>query len=340
VGPDRKVFTVIVALSRFRVANGFEDAVRDAFLNRPGLVDRLPGFLGLETFTDTEDRSLYYLLTRWTDEPSFRQWHSSPAHHESHQGIPKGLKLDPSFTLVRTLDRISGAHGALPVEAVRDSASVISEFLGRSPTVCWIILDSGGIIAAANPAAAQMIGRELGSMVGQPVWSFLTEPDAACLRSAIESPGRAWNQPHLLNFVGPGDMPLTLRCLVERRPDGFVLIGEAVREHEMALERELLAMNKRLAVLLRENARKSKALRKTSASAEKALQDLQDSHWLLKKIQEVLPICMYCGKVQTSEWKWEEVADYLRKNSLFLSHGFCPDCDPACEGDRGAEAPR
>lgn len=138
-----------------------------------------------------------------------------------------------------------------------------------------------------------------------------------------------------LNFAGTHDLPVTLRCLMEKCPDGFVVIGETVREHELALERELLSINKRLAVLLRENARKSKALRKASASAERALRDLQESHWMLKKIQEVLPICMRCGKVQTSELQWEEVADCLRKNSLSLSHGFCSDCDPLSETDSG-----
>lgn len=326
---------MIVALSRFRVANGLEDAVREAFLNRPALVDKVSGFLGLETFTDTQDASLFYLLTRWTDEPSFRQWHSSPDHHQSHKGIPKGLKLDASFTLVRTLDRIAGPDGALPVEAVRDSASVIAEFLDRSSSVCWLRVTSAGIITSANPAAAKTIGGGAMELLGQAIWQVLTEPDAAGLRSSIESGGPAIGQPCLLNFVGPGDMPVTMRCLMEARPDGFVLIGEAVREHELALERELLSINKRLAVLLRENARKSKALRKASAAAEKALRDLRESHWMLKKIQEVLPICMRCGKVQTSELQWEEVADYLRKNSLFLSHGFCPDCDPLSETDSG-----
>ena len=35
---------------------------------------------------------------------------------------------------------------------------------------------------------------------------------------------------------------------------------------------------------------------------------------------------MHCGKVKTGEARWEGVVDYLKKNSLFLSHGFCPDC--------------
>lgn len=34
-----------------------------------------------------------WLLTFWSDEPSFREWHKSHLYRESHKGIPKGLKL-------------------------------------------------------------------------------------------------------------------------------------------------------------------------------------------------------------------------------------------------------
>jgi response regulator RpfG family c-di-GMP phosphodiesterase len=53
---------------------------------------------------------------------------------------------------------------------------------------------------------------------------------------------------------------------------------------------------------------------------------LQNSFWHLRKIQEVLPICMGCGKVKTDEASWEDVVDYLKSNALFLSHGYCPEC--------------
>lgn len=61
----------------------------------------------METFTEEKDASAFYLLTRWTDAGLFRAWHASPAHHQSHRGIPKGLKLDPSFTEIFVLDRLS-----------------------------------------------------------------------------------------------------------------------------------------------------------------------------------------------------------------------------------------
>ena len=87
---------MILALSRFKVANGLEDCVARAFLDRQRLVESAEGFLGLEVFTDSNDASVLYLSARWTTESAFRQWHAIEAHHTSHKGIPKGLK-PPAF---------------------------------------------------------------------------------------------------------------------------------------------------------------------------------------------------------------------------------------------------
>jgi len=62
---------MILAISRFRVANGMENAVKEAFFNRPHNVDSAPGYLGMETFTDSTDEAIFYLVTRWTDADSF-----------------------------------------------------------------------------------------------------------------------------------------------------------------------------------------------------------------------------------------------------------------------------
>ena len=58
---------MIQVVSRFRVKNSMEDAVRHGFLNRSHLVDNVRGFLGMEVFTELDDVTAFYLVTRWTD---------------------------------------------------------------------------------------------------------------------------------------------------------------------------------------------------------------------------------------------------------------------------------
>lgn len=315
---------MVVALSRFKVANGREGDVRDAFLNRPGLVENAPGFLGLEVFTDAADPSLFYLITRWTDPDSFRRWHAGPDHHRAHQGIPKGLKLDPSFTQLLTLDRISGPGTYMPADGVRDSAFLISEFLHRSASVHWLQARPDGVIVVANEAFRNMFAGQ--SLEGALVWPLLTEPDAANLRGAVSQARREPSRGYRLNFIGRDRMPVTLECHIDVQPDWFALIGEPLHEDETRLQLELMTLNNRLAVELRENDRKAKALRHAKARLEKALIELTESQRLLTNIQEVLPICMGCGKVKNQESKWEAVVEYFQRNNLLLSHGYCPNC--------------
>ena len=95
-----------VALSRFTVANGMTPQVKDAFVNRPHLVDSAPGFLGMEVLSPLDNADEIWLLTRWADEASYRRWHGSHVYRDSHQGIPKGLRLVPGATSVRLFERV------------------------------------------------------------------------------------------------------------------------------------------------------------------------------------------------------------------------------------------
>jgi heme-degrading monooxygenase HmoA len=95
---------MIVALSRFTIANDMADEVRAAFCQRPHLVDGIPGFMGMEVMSPVDHAAEIWLLTRWSDESSYRCWHRGHEYHESHKGIPKGLKLIPGSTEVRLFE--------------------------------------------------------------------------------------------------------------------------------------------------------------------------------------------------------------------------------------------
>jgi heme-degrading monooxygenase HmoA len=101
VEQTRVVRTSFVAISRFAVANGMTDEVIAAFHARPHMVDHASGFQRLEVLTPHDAPDEIWLMTWWKDEASFREWHASHAYRDSHKGIPRGLKLDPSATQLR-----------------------------------------------------------------------------------------------------------------------------------------------------------------------------------------------------------------------------------------------
>lgn len=96
-----------VAISKFAVANGMTDEVKQAFRERPHLVDGVEGFQRMEVLSPSDAPDEIWLMTWWSDEASFKAWHHSHHHHASHQGIPRGLKLDPSATQLRFFEVVA-----------------------------------------------------------------------------------------------------------------------------------------------------------------------------------------------------------------------------------------
>jgi len=92
---------MFVALSRFTIRNGMAQDVRDAFRARPHLVDQAQGFIGMQVMSPLENEAEIWLVTRWSDEQSYRAWHKSHSYHDSHSGIPTGLKLVPNSVEIR-----------------------------------------------------------------------------------------------------------------------------------------------------------------------------------------------------------------------------------------------
>jgi heme-degrading monooxygenase HmoA len=98
---------LFVALSRFVVANAMSGAVREAFANRPHLVESAPGFVRLDVICPEDAPDEFWLITYWTDHASYEAWHHSALHHASHAGIPKGLKLVRGSAHVRFFTHVA-----------------------------------------------------------------------------------------------------------------------------------------------------------------------------------------------------------------------------------------
>jgi len=96
----------VMVLSRFTIANGMDKEVKEAFLNRPHLVDNTPGFVRMEVLSPQDNPDEIWLATYWTDEESYRTWHHGHTYRDSHAGIPKGLKLIPRSTEIRMFNYI------------------------------------------------------------------------------------------------------------------------------------------------------------------------------------------------------------------------------------------
>ena len=94
-------------LSRFVVANDMDAEVKRAFILRPHIVDGAAGFVRMDVLSPEDMPNEIWLMTYWADIASYRTWHKSHAYHESHAGIPKGLKLVPGSAALRIFNLIA-----------------------------------------------------------------------------------------------------------------------------------------------------------------------------------------------------------------------------------------
>lgn len=268
---------MILAVSRFRVANDATDAVADAFANRPGLVDAWPGFLGLETFRDIRDANLFYLVTRWTDIAAFRQWHRSPAHRASHRWMPRGLRLDPAYTRLVELERLPGGKDADAFTLTLDGAAAIAQYFERSRVVHVMRLGLDGTVLFANEAARALFDVPPRDLIGTSVFDRLTEPDARRLRDVLAGEPAA-DDSLLLNFCcdSHGD-PTTLVCQVHTTPQDCLILAEPPYESDRDLQHQLLAVNEDLATLARERHRAVAAEHAARREAELANRTKDDA---------------------------------------------------------------
>jgi signal transduction histidine kinase/heme-degrading monooxygenase HmoA len=257
---------MVVVLSRFRVANDREGDVARAFRERPRAVEDVPGFLWLEVFVDRADPAVFYLLTRWADLDSFERWHSSPAHRDSHALIPKGLKLDPSWTTVYRLDRLAGVTGPPLAEAIADAPLLVASYAGAASDVYLFVVDRDARVRTCNAAACASLAGGA-SLERQRLTEYMTEPDAARLCDLLASDGR--QIAIRLNFAAPRGVPFTLDCWIQVHPDGATLVGQPVFRREQQLQEELMAINQELAVLSRERSRQARDERSGREVAER-----------------------------------------------------------------------
>jgi signal transduction histidine kinase/heme-degrading monooxygenase HmoA len=256
---------MVVVLSRFRVANSMEADVARAFRERPREVESTPGFLWLEVLVDRSDAAVFYLVTRWTDLESYERWHSSPAHRDSHALIPKGLKLDPSWTQVVALERLDGTLGPPLTEAIADAPLLIGRYASGSASTFVFVLGADATIRSCNPAGCQELA-EGALLDGRSLLEFMPEADAHHLQDLLAKHGR---HRALLNFAAANRAPFSLDCWIDVQPAGATLIGHPLYRREQQFHDELMAINQELAVLSRERTREVRDERSGREAAEK-----------------------------------------------------------------------
>lgn len=88
-----------IAMNRFRVKTGQEEAFEEVWRNRDRKLADVPGFIEFHLLKGAagEDHTLYSSHTIWRDHASFLDWTKSQAFRDAHKnaGDNKPLYLGP-----------------------------------------------------------------------------------------------------------------------------------------------------------------------------------------------------------------------------------------------------
>ena len=93
---------MFIAMNRFRVAKGSEDAFEEVWLSRDTHLDKVPGFVEFHLLRgpEAEDHTLFASHTVWESRGAFEAWTRSEAFRAAHRnaGDNKPLYLGhPQF---------------------------------------------------------------------------------------------------------------------------------------------------------------------------------------------------------------------------------------------------
>lgn len=77
-----------IAMNRFRVKKGSEDAFEQVWLNRDSQLTTMPGFVEFHLLKgpQAEDHTLYASHTVWQSHAAFEAWTKSEAFRAAHKG--------------------------------------------------------------------------------------------------------------------------------------------------------------------------------------------------------------------------------------------------------------
>jgi heme-degrading monooxygenase HmoA len=309
-----------------------EKEVQSAFLNRPRLVEKAAGFCGIEVLTDAAEPSQFLLLTRWTDEQSFRAWHRSEAHNQSHELIPQGLKLDASFTSLTVGNSIADPAGIHFLnDALEGQTVALSRWLMESDAVFVLLLAPDGTIRVRNRAGNRLFPPDPVKNSGLSIWDYLGSSESENLRQRLSDSGRHYHGNLLLNMADEQQSPISLEVEVVPCNEAVLLLATQESRLDSHLQSEIHQLANNLSMMMREGAQKNRELKVANETVERlartdALTGLANRRTLFEGLQREI------ARADRSAERLSVIMadlDHFKSINDLYGHGPATSCLPA-----------
>ncbi len=116
-------------------------------------------------------------------------------------------------------------------------------------------------------------------------------------------------------------------CFLIPLDNGYLLFCERHSLRESRVLEQIGTMNNELINLQRDAAKKNHQLEKLKNELAERVAELEAAAARVKKLEGIIPICMYCKKIRDSREIWNNIEEYISEHSdALFSHGICPHC--------------
>jgi hypothetical protein len=186
--------------------------------------------------------------------------------------------------------------------------------------------DEEGRLETANQRFSEMVGEET-LTAGRPMGSFFDVGGHIYFETHVRPLLKMQGWVRELSLRLRDKRPVLLSGRTSDRGAAVWVLLETPDRH--SYERELLAARRKAENAERKTAETAASLRVANEGLASTIVELRQSQLYIRKLEGILPICMYCKAVRSDDdTDWLHLDRYLmERNAVTLSHSICPGCD-------------
>ena len=202
------------------------------------------------------------------------------------------------------------------INVLLNQGEALGSYFGTVSSVGVVLLDPDLKVQDCNRGFLAMFDLTT-KPVGLPIGEFLN--------LATDELGRLGSFRLSCNNRTGVDGIVCCNCLAT--DSGLLLFCERLIMTKSTTLEQVGIINNELVNLQRESHKKNLLLEKLKKELAGRVAELEATVAQVKRLEGILPICMYCKKIRDDQSSWHQLEDYISKNSeAEFSHSMCPHC--------------
>lgn len=203
------------------------------------------------------------------------------------------------------------------IAELRETSGLLADILENQSSVPILEIDDQQRILSCNAGFMKLFALQV-SPVGVAVADFLTAENEGVAFTAGDR-GVQCNPKTGVHGA------MIVHCVPHK--SGLILWCERLLHTNNQVVEQMTRLNNEFIAMQRELAKKNVQLKRIHSELEHKVAELEGALFQIKRLEGIIPICMYCKKVRDDEESWHQLEKYISEHTeAEFSHGICPAC--------------